>query len=109
MRKRTSSIGETLDAELSEAEALLVDAYLAKGRGDLAGCVRGGKIYRALWCRPETMADVKRYKEHLQVDDGVDLPEHRDRWLCDLAAAYYKHDVGMIADYERARGVGLVP
>jgi hypothetical protein len=55
------------------------------------------------------MADVKRYKEHLQVDDGVDLPEHRDRWLCDLAAAYYKHDVGMIADYERARGVGLVP
>lgn len=103
MRLPCDSISSSLGADLTEAETLLVEAYLAKGRNDLAGCVETAKIYRALYMIPHNMTDVKRLKGVLQVDDGIALPADRQEWLFDLAISSYKHDQGLEEDFQRAR------
>ena len=103
MRSERLSIRATLDAPLSDAEELLIKAYIARGRDDLAGCVVGGKKYRALWQIPESMADIQRFRELLEVDDDVPLPTRRNEWLLKLVMVDYRHDVGMLEDYERSR------
>lgn len=103
MRSRHLSIRATLDAPLSDAEELLIKAYIDQGRDDLAGCVIGGKKYRALWKIPESMADVQRLRELLEVDDGVPLPTRRNEWLLKLVMFEYRNDVGLLEDYERSR------
>lgn len=102
MRGRPLSVTETLDAPLSAAESLLIKTYLSRGRSDLAGCVEGAKTYRALWKVPNSIADVKRFKELLQVDDGVQLPVCMYEWLSNLGRIDHRRDPGIIEDDRRA-------
>jgi hypothetical protein len=103
MRSQQISIRATLDAPLSDAEELLIEAYIARGRDDLAGCVVGAKKYRALWQIPESMADIQRLRELLEVEDDVPLPTRRNEWLLKLVMLCYREDIGMLEDYERSR------
>jgi hypothetical protein len=103
MRKLHLSIRATLDAPLSDAEQLLIKAYRARGRDDLAGCVIGAKKYRALWEIPESMPDIQRLRELLEVDEDVPLPIFRNEWLLKLVMVDYRDDIGMLEDYERSR------
>lgn len=103
MRSQHVSIRATLDAPLSDAEDLLIKAYIARGRDDLAGCVAGGKKYRALWQIPESMADIQRLRELLEVEEDVLLPTRRIEWLLKLMMVDYRGDIGMLEDYERSR------
>jgi len=55
MRSERLSIRATLDAPLSDAEDLLIKAYIARGRDDLAGCVKAARSielsgrFRRVW------------------------------------------------------------
>jgi len=91
------SFGEILDSDLSKCEIMLRDAYIAKGRNDLAGCVEGGKIYRALWKVPKSMKELKRYRDLIRANDWEMLPDERtmSAWACELIRFRYHNEVGL--------------
>jgi hypothetical protein len=89
------SFGEILDSDLSKYEMMLRDAYIAKGRHDLAGCVEGGKIYRALWKIPKSMEDVRRYRDLLRAKDWEILPDSMSEWIRGLIRFRYHNEWGL--------------